>query len=285
MNRRRLPPCIFILLVGSSVFCAVATKAYSAPYRAPVKAIPAVIDEFDFISGFGADAKLAHLATQAFVQELNRGIDGPELKSLYKIDALPLTVAPGSLEVNPFKEGPQKIPLEVLKAAGAQHADCIITGAISEVQFVRGKGNGHTRRARVVFSVLVTNVVTKELENGSVAAGYSVPPPDGEKAPSDDTMLAQAVLEAAKKNAENIQNYRMPSATVLDCNNKEAVLDRGENDGLCVGTDLVIVKDQKVLGRLRLSKVGKSRSWAKVLFASGRIKIGDIAQSILRLPS
>jgi hypothetical protein len=90
---------VLVVSVLLGVIC-FTTWAVAAPYRTPIKPAKALIVEFGFLPRFGANAKIAHAATQAVAQELNRGPEAvkpqinthylyPDETVLYRVENLP----------------------------------------------------------------------------------------------------------------------------------------------------------------------------------------------------
>jgi hypothetical protein len=112
------------------------------------------------------------------------------------------------------------------KLGRALGADYVASGDIIEISYTQ-----NSIRARVVLEVRLTDVVSGELVNGAIQAGYSsVPPPRIH--PDDEMLINQAITDAAFYAIKTINNYPLPTATILSAAVESVTLNRGSRDGI-----------------------------------------------------
>ena len=154
--------------------------------------------------------------------------------------------------------------------------DRVMSGDVTDITV-----GGNPKRAKVTLSVRLTDVVTGELVNGTIATGFSSPPPPGADV-DDETLVNQALSDAAFNAVRNINNYTLPTATVL-LSGAEVRLNRGERDGLSVGQEMIVVRGTERIGKIRVNSVAATDSTASVIEIGKGIRPEDQAIAIFKL--
>jgi hypothetical protein len=94
-----------------------------------------------------------------------------------------------------------------LRLGRALQTESLITGEVNAVTFV-----GNPKQAQVVITVRVIDIASGEPINGAVATGFSNRRPGFTG--DDDTLVQEAVRNAAFEAVRIINNYTIPEATV-----------------------------------------------------------------------
>jgi hypothetical protein len=165
----------------------------------------------------------------------------------------------------------------IQKLGQALGVDRVLSGDVTEVTV-----GGNPKRAKVTLSVRLTDVVTGELVNGAIAAGYSAPPPPGADV-DDETLVNQALSDASFNAIRTINAYNLPTATIL-LSGTEVRLNRGQRDGLTVGQEMIVVRGAERVGKVRVSSVAATDSTAAVIDPGKGIRPEDQAVAIFNLP-
>ena len=155
--------------------------------------------------------------------------------------------------------------------------DRVLSGDVTEITI-----GGNPKRAKVTLSLRLTDVVTGELANGTLAAGFSSPPPPGADV-DDETLVNQALSDAAFNAVRNINNYTLPTATIL-LSGTEVRLNRGQRDGLNVGQEMIVVRGNERIGKIRVNGVAATDSTATIVDPGKGIRPEDKAIAIFALP-
>ena len=239
------------------------------PSQAQLTRIPQVaVLDFGSLTGPRAGGILGRQATDAVVVEMTRT---------------------GRFDVTPRSQLAQQIqdlgltlPLDNIgqrKLGQALGVDFVATGDITNISFVE-----NPRRARVTLSVRLTDVVSGELANGAIQSGISPAPAAGFQ-PDDDTLINQAISNAAFNSVQTINNYTLPEATVLNTRDQfEVILNRGGRDGITTGLEMIVIRGTDRIGKIRVTQVGSTDSVAAIVDQGKGIRPEDRARAIFALP-
>lgn len=240
-----------------------AARAYAQLVQLPRIA---VID-FENKSGYGG-ASIARAATDAVAGEYQKS---------GKFEVL----ARGEIEQQ-LKDLDLAPPLDragFLRLGRALQVSSIITGEVNAVSFV-----GSPKQAQVVLTVRVIDIASGEPINGAVATGLSNRRPG--YTGDDDTLVQEAIRNAAFEAVRIINNYTIPEATVLTTRaGKEVLLNRGIRGGLQPGMEMVVVRRGEEVGRIRITQVSDSDAVGEIIDFGRGIQSEDRARAIFRLPT
>jgi hypothetical protein len=240
-----------------------AVRAYAQLVQLPRVAVL----DFENKSGFGG-ASIARAATDAVAGEYQK---------LRKFEVL----ARGEIEQQ-LKDLDLATPLDktgFLRLGRALQVESIITGEVSAVTFV-----GSPKQAQVVLTVRVVDIASGEPINGAVATGFSNRRPG--YTGDDDTLVQEAIRNAAFEAVRIINNYTIPEATILSTRaGKEVLLNRGIRGGLQPGMEMIVVRRGEAVGRIRVTQVSDSDAVAEIIEFGRGIQSEDRARAIFRVPT
>lgn len=166
-----------------------------------------------------------------------------------------------------------------LRLGRALQTESIIAGEVSAVTFV-----GSPKQALVTLSVRVIDIASGEPVNGAVATGRSNPRPG--YAGDDDTLIQEAVRNAAFEAVRIIQTATIPEATVLTTRGgREVILNRGIRGGLKAGMEMVVIRRGEEVGRIRVTQVSDSDAIAEIIAVTKGIQSEDKARAIFEVPT
>ncbi|MCS7208400.1 MAG: CsgG/HfaB family protein [Fimbriimonadales bacterium] len=226
----------------------------------------AILD-FENRSGYGG-ASIARAATDAVAGEYQK---------LGKFEVL----ARGEVEQQ-LKDLDLAPPLDksgFLRLGRALQVESIITGEVNAVSFV-----GSPKQAQVVLTVRVIDIASGEPINGAVATGFSNRRPG--YTGDDDTLVQEAIRNAAFEAVRIIRNYTIPEATVLTTRaGKEVLLNRGIRGGLQPGMEMIVVRRGEEVGRIRVTQVSDSDAIGEIIDFGRGIQSEDRARAIFRVPT
>lgn len=224
----------------------------------------AVID-FQNQSGYGGEA-LARTATDAVATEYQKS-------GRY-------TVLPRNEVEQQLKELDLTPPLNrlgYLRLGRALGIESIVTGEVKAVNF-----EGQPKQATVVLAVRVVDTASGETINGSVKTGRSNPRPG--YSGDEDTLVVEAVKNAAFDAIRTILTYTIPEATILNTRGaREVVLNRGLRGGIKLGMEMIVIRRGEEVGRIRIKEVSDHDAVADVLAYTRGIQPEDRARAIFTL--
>jgi TolB-like protein len=235
--------------------------------QAQVKRTPSVaVLDFSVVPPSGSPAILGRSATDAVVLEMTR---------TGRFDS----VSRAQMEQQ-IKESDLSLPLsknDVQRLGQALDADYVAYGEVTEIEFT-----DNPRRARVTLSVQLTDTLTGELANGAIQVGNSSAKPT---TIDDDTLIQQAITDAAFSIVRAINNYKAVEATVLMARGgTEVVLNRGSRDGIRGKQEMVVMRGRDYVGRIRVSSVGDTDSRAEVMDGGNGIRPEDHVRAVFKMP-
>lgn len=240
-----------------------AARAYAQLVQLPRIAVL----DFENKSGYGG-ASIARAATDAVAGEYQKS-------GKYEV------LARGEVEQQ-LKDLDLAPPLNktgFLRLGRALQAESIITGEVNAVTFV-----GSPKQAQVVITVRVIDIASGEPINGAVATGYSNRRPG--YSGDDDTLVQEAIRNAAFEAIRTINNYTIPEATILTTRaGKEVLLNRGIRGGLQPGMEMIVVRRGEEVGRIRITQVSDSDAVGEIIDFGRGIQSEDRARAIYRVPT
>ena len=205
-------------------------------------------------------------------------------------DAVAIELAKsGEYDVRPRSELSQSLqeqqltmPLDVngiQRLGSAMSVDYALGGDISKVEFTP-----EPRRARVTISVRLIDVATGEFVNGAIETQSSPIPPSGSQ-PDDETLINQAINNAAYAAVKTMNERRIPEATVLIVRGTDSIrINRGVQDGIQSGMDMVILRGRDKVGRVRVNSVQAGDATATITDWGKGIKPEDRARYVFTAP-
>ncbi len=263
MGRRISWSLVTALLLPLLVMALPAKRA-----EAQVTRLPAVAAlEFTVLPSIKASGILGRNATDAVVLEMQR---------TGRFDVTPRTQLNQQLQ-----ELGLTPPLDnngVVRLGQALGVDFVLTGDVTNVAFTE-----NPRRARITVSARLIDVTSGEFANGAIETGYSNPPAPGFQ-PDDEALINQALTNAAFNAVRTINNYTLPEATVLLTRSDEVTLNRGVRDGLQPGQEMIVVRGNERVGRLRVVTVNPTDSIATITDPGKGIRPEDRARAIFQIP-
>ena len=165
------------------------------------------------------------------------------------------------------------------KLARSLEGDAVATGEVAGVSF-----RDNPRRATVTLVIRVVDRVSGELVNGAVAKGTSTPRPGAFN--DDDALVNEAIANADFEAVRQISAFNLPRATVLIHGDPTHVtLNKGSQEGLYNGLNMVVTRNGSEVGRIRVSSVEADEADATVTDQGLGINTQDIATAIYQLPS
>ncbi|MCS7065553.1 MAG: CsgG/HfaB family protein, partial [Fimbriimonadales bacterium] len=166
-----------------------------------------------------------------------------------------------------------------LRLGRALQLESIVVGDVEAITFV-----GSPKQAQVTLSVRVIDIASGEPVNGAVATGFSNPRPG--YAGDDDTLVLEAIRNAAFEAVRTIQNYTIPEATVLTTRaGKEVLLNRGIRGGLRPGMEMIVIRRGEEVGRIRITEVSDSDAVGVIIESLKGIETEDKARAVFEVPS
>lgn len=165
-----------------------------------------------------------------------------------------------------------------LRLGQALRTDTFITGDVRSVTF-----SGTPRQCRVILEVRFVDTASGETVNGSVKAGMSNPRPgySGE----DDTLLNEAIGNAAFEAVREVLTYTIPESTVLNTRAaREVILNSGLRSGIKEGMEMIIIRRGEEVARIRVRRVSDHDAEAIIIAETRGVRPEDKARAIFRIP-
>lgn len=223
--------------------------------------------EFTNKSGYGG-AGIARSATDATASEFQK-------TGKYEV------LARGEIEQQ-LKDLDLSPPLDrtgFLRLGRALQTESIVSGEINAVTFT-----GNPKQAEVTLTVRVIDMASGEPINGAVATGRSNVRPG--YTGDDDTLVLEAIRNAAFEAVRSVMNYTIPEATIMTTRaGKEVLLTRGIRGGLKPGMVMVVIRRGEEVGRIRVTQVSDSDAVGEIIAVTKGIQSEDKARAIFEVPT
>jgi TolB-like protein len=169
----------------------------------------------------------------------------------------------------------------VSKLGEALTADAMVEGSIRSAQV---RGQGASRRAAVTIIVRMLDQASGEVINGGIQTGYSNPRVGYDC--DDDTLITEAIDNAAFLVVKTMAEYIIPEATVMNSvGSDQVMLNKGSRDGIKRGMRLILKRDKEIIGYLQAANVTPTDSIATVIRAMRGVKAEDRATAIFDMPA
>ena len=241
-----------------------------APSPVQAQAMPTMaVGVVDFANESGVQVQLlSRMATDAVVVEMSK-----------RFDVITRSQLEQQMELLGLKPPLSRIGL--VRLGEALSADAMIEGAIASVQVV---GQGGSRRASVTIVIRLLDQASGEVLNGAIQTGSSNPRVG--QAADDDTLIAEAVDNAAYLSVKTMMEYIIPEATVQSTiGENEVMLNRGSRDGIKRGMRMIVTRDREIIGYLQIKSVSPNDSLAVVSKAMRGVRPEDKAKAIFDMPA
>lgn len=240
-----------------------------APGPAYAQAVAMTVGVVDFANESGVQGDLlSRMATDAVVVEMSKRFDIIYRSQLQQ-------------EMDNLGLKPPLSRIGLVRLGEAVHADAMIEGSIVSVQI---GGQGGSRRAAVTLVIRLLDQTSGEVLNGAIQTGYSNPRVG--QAGDDDTLITEAIENAAYLSVKTMVEYIIPEATVQSTiGENEVMLNRGSRDGMKRGMRMIVSRDREIIGYLQIKSVSPNDSLAVVTKAMRGVRPEDKAKAIFDMPA
>lgn len=213
------------------------------------------------------DSLVSRLATDAVVVELTNS------NKFSVVTRKQLDEAMSDLDLHP----PLSLT-DVLRVGEKLSVNSVVVGEIKDVSVT-----DKPRQARVELSIRLLDAATGEPINGAIARGTSAP--RATFTGDDDVLVTEAINNAAYVGVKRMVDYIIPEATVLNAvGQTEVLLNRGAQDGITKGMEMIVSRDNEVIGKIRVRDVSNNDAQAVVVSAVRGVRPQDTARAIFKLP-
>jgi hypothetical protein len=223
---------------------------------------------FANISGIPGSDKYADAATQAVNDELSKtGLYDVQAEESVKraIDSLGL-------------QSPVTDPTSLLRVAQNLAVTTLVTGKFAGFEINNVSGG---RQARVAIQVTVEDVASGLAVNGAaVITTSSVRATNTDQ----DTLVNEALDQAAAQAVQKIQSQILPEATVLNTRNTEGLINRGARDGFLDGQIVIITRGREQVATAKVFDTEPDSASIKILKQTKGIQPGDRVRVVFDVP-
>ena len=271
VGRRRVVALALVIAAAVTFFAIVGTQSTmvrAQEPRTPEKAPPIAVVDFVNHSGYGGDA-LGRSAADALVLAMD---ESKQFQPLQRAE-VDQAMARLGFTLPLDKTAQAKLGREV-------EVDRVSSGVINDVHFEQ---TNEGRVAVVDLTVSVLNVTAIEYTNGARVTRSSTPKPGYT---GDDAALVDEALTLATYQAVHaIVGFRIPRATVLSATPTDVYLNGGSRIGLAIGMELVVMRFNQTVGRVRVIDVEPTYATAAITENNGGITVGDTTMAVFEAPT
>jgi len=226
----------------------------------------------DFVNESGVQGELlARLATDAVVVEMAK-------TNRYDVS---ITRAMIKAEMEKLDLRPPLTKLGLVRLGEALNADAMLEGSVKSVRLT---GTGADRRASVTLVVQMIDQASGEIINGAVQTGTSSARVG--YAADDDSLITEAVNNAAFLCVKTMVDYIIPEATVMmNIGQNQVMLNRGARHGIKPGMRMIVLRKREIIGYVEVQRVSAIDSDAKVIKSMRGIQPEDKVRAIFEMPA
>lgn len=201
-----------------------------------------------------------------------------ELAKTRRYDVVPAETVSRAIETLGVDSPPRSIQ-NLMRVAQEVRATSVVSGDIVdyEVQEVNGG-----RLARVSLRVVVYDVASGVPVNGAAVVGTSTTRPAGV---SDDTLINDAIAQAASTAIGTIQSKSLPVATVQNTTVDSAKINQGTRSGFRVGQPVIILRGREQVANATVTEVEPDSSTIRVTRELKGVRPGDKARVVFDAPN
>lgn len=168
--------------------------------------------------------------------------------------------------------------VSLLRLANELNVTTIVTGQVvgTGVQNVNGGKQGEVG----------VRVVVRDVASGLPVNGAAVPAKSSVRAPntSDDTVITEAMATAAAEAVAKIQSQVLPTATVLNTRNDEALINRGAREGFKDGQQVIVTRGREEVATASVFGTEPDSANIRVTRSIKGIQPGDKVRVVFAVP-
>lgn len=165
--------------------------------------------------------------------------------------------------------------LDLLQLGASISVRAIVTGSVLAVR------HDQRGRASVDLVVRVVDIVSGEMVNGALVGASSVARPGVD----DDVLVNEALRKAAFAVVRQFDRFDLPIGTVLSNEGTTKVLiNKGSRDGYKTGLNLIVLRQGRTTGKLRIASCDHDSSVAVVTDQGIGIRPEDRTHAVFVLP-
>lgn len=216
----------------------------------------------------GSDMAIGRDAAQAVADELAK---------INRIDVLPVSTT--ERQLNELGLTPDiSRAMDISRLGQALEAIAIVSG---EVLNYRITNAGGSKQAEVIGRVFVRDVASGIVINGAAVYGKS-----GMRSgnPSDQAVVEEAFKDAAFKAVRQIESRRLPRATVLNVLDKQVLIDKGRQDGLEDGMQVIVTRGAEQVATAEIVDIDADSAFIRTTRNLKGIRRGDKIQVMFDVP-
>ena len=231
-----------------------------------------VVAVVDFVNESGVQGELlARLATDAVVVEMS------------KTNRYDVSITRSQIE-SEMKKLDLHAPLSkvgVVRLGESLSTDAMLQGVVKSVKL---SGSGATRSAAVTLVVQMIDQASGEVINGAIQTGKSSPRVG--YTPDDDSLITEAINNAAFLVVKTMVDYIIPEATVqANIGADQVMLSKGARDGIKPGMRMIVLRQKEIIGYVQVRSVDPIDSIAKVTKSMRGIRPEDKVRAIFEMPT
>ncbi len=155
----------------------------------------------------------------------------------------------------------------------------IVSGEVLNYRVVSSNGSKH---ADVVMRFFVWDVAAGTVVNGAALSASS-----GMRAgdTSDETLINEALTTGAVNAISEIQSNTLPTATVLNTTDKQALINQGTRSGFKQGQEVIILRGREQVAAGVIASVEADKAFVTIKRSIKGIKPGDKVRAIFGVPT
>jgi len=168
--------------------------------------------------------------------------------------------------------------VNLLRLGQEVSASSIVKGEIASYQ-VSPTGSG--KQASIVMRIVVYDVGSGLPVNGAALKGVSA---IRSGSVSDDSLIQDAILQAANEAVNQIKSHRLPVGTVLNTQENKALINKGARAGFTSGQEVIVLRNREQVATARVTEVEPDSAYIVASNIQRGIQPGDRIRVVFKVP-
>ena len=177
-----------------------------------------------------------------------------ELAKTGKYDVVPQETVKRSMDTLGLQT-PVTETTSILRLAQDLRASTVVRGELVDYQ-IKSVGGG--KQASVALRVIVIDAASGLPVNGAALTGTSTVR-TGDV--SDETLVADALGTAANRAVSEIQARTLPTATILNTVDREALINKGLRSGFKDGQEVIIIRNREQVATAKITRAEADQAY------------------------
>lgn len=268
LQGRAVSAVVVLSLLMPFIVFATARTAQAQSIEGPVTTLPSwAVVGFNVVKQ-GSSPELGKAAAEAMVTELAK--QG-------KVDPIPTETVDRTIESLGLVT-PLTARADMMRLGSELRASSVVSGEIVNQRVVAVNGG---KRADIIMRVFVWDVASGQVVNGAALSASS----GVRTGVEDETMLGEAISRGCFEALAEINRNTLPTATVLNTLDRQALINQGSRTGFSQGQEVIILRGREQVASGSVTRVEPDKSFISITRTMKGVQPGDRVRAVFSVPA